>query len=366
MNPFAAVDPGDDHDPAIQALEESPQFVSQLTELWRNFLIVVAVPDEPGTRRVLKMSFESQITFRRPRDPFRRLLQSLGWRSWRLDVFIGGRGGSHHLEVAAPAGVDIVQISARPVDADNTSHNITVQGGAPHVHIRVPARQRSRYRATIRVRVSRPGWLASCWLAGMVIAGVLVLGRLKITALFAAPGGGAQAQADTAATLLLALLAVVATMLIGPGGHPLASRLLLVTRLLILTDSAAILVGVGDLVLHTSPHPPTALWSALAWASAIIAFLLTLSLLLPKGPHRKEAQTERAAAETQPRAAARPAGSGLDGGGLHIPAADGYHYGDDNPWGPQDRTALVAELRRVELALAGRVTPTGEQLRSPS
>lgn len=380
MNPFATADTGDGRDPAIPALEESTQFVSQLTELWRNFLIIGAVADQPGTRRVLKLSFESQITFRRPRDWFRRLVQSLGWRSWRLDVFIGGRGGSHHLEVAAPAGVDIVQVSALPVDPDDTSHKITAQGGAPHVHIRVPARQRSRYRATIRVRVSRPGWLTSCWLAGIVIAGVLVLGRLKITALFSAPGAGAQAQADTAATLLLALLAVVATMLIGPGGHPLASRLLMVTRMLILADSVAVLVGVGDLLLHTSPHPPTALWSALAWVSAVIAFLLTLSRLLPKGPRRKEAQTRRAARQLSRRALttaqqtrsfavtatgrvrntlAGTPGSGPDRGGLRIPAADGYHYGDDNPWGPEDRTALVAELRRVEQALTARATPAG-------
>jgi hypothetical protein len=46
--------------------------------------------------------------------------------------------------------------------------------------------------------------------------------------------------------------------------------------------------------------------------------------------------------------------SELDGGGLRIPAADGYHYGDDNPWGPEERAALVAELRRVELALIRR------------
>jgi hypothetical protein len=343
MNPFAAVDPGGGHDPAIVTLEESTLFISQLTELWRNFLIVAAVADAPGTRRVLKVSFESQITFRRPRDWFRRLVQSLGWRSWRLDVFIGGRGGSHHLEVAAPAGVDVVQISAQPVDADNAAHKITAHGGAPHVHIQVPARHRARYRATIRVRVSRPGWLTSSWLAGVVIAGVLVLGRLRIAALFSAPAAGAQAQADTAATLLLALLAVVATMLIGPGGHPLASRLLLVTRLLILADSGAVLVGVGDLVLHTSPHPPTALWSALAWVSVIVAFLLTLSRLLPAGPRRRETPTRKAVAGAPD--------SELDGGGLRIPAADGYHYGDDNPWGPEDRAALVAELRRVELAL---------------
>lgn len=104
-----------------------------------------------------------------------------------------------------------------------------------------------------------------------------------------------------------------------------------------------------------------------------------VSRLLPRGPHRKEAQTQRAARQLSRRAltaaqrtlslavnatawvrkaVARTPGSEPDGGGLHIPAADGYHYGDDNPWGPEDLTALVTELRRVELALTGRATPT--------
>jgi len=220
----------------------------------------------------------------------------------------------------------------------------------------------------------------------VVIAAVLVLGRLKVTALFLISGRAGQGEADTAATLLLALLAVVASLLVGPGAHPLASRLLLVTRLLILADSAAMLVGVGDLLLHTSPHPPVPLWSALAWVSAIVAALLTLSRLLPKGPRRRDLQALRTAAEAQlgrraltwsagtrtravtwvRKEVARTPDSERDRGGLSIPAADGYHYGDDNPWGPEERAALVAELRRVERALSARARPASREPQGPA
>jgi hypothetical protein len=30
-----------------------------------------------------------------------------------------------------------------------------------------------------------------------------------------------------------------------------------------------------------------------------------------------------------------------DGGSLHIPAADGYHYADDHPWDSDDQAALT-------------------------
>lgn len=113
----------------------------------------------------------------------------------------------------------------------------------------------------------------------------MVLGRFKLGTLFSeavAPG-----EAGTAATLLLALLGVFATWLIRPGEHPLAAKLLLAARLLILADVAAVLIDVGDLVLHISRHPPDGIWEVLAGVSVFVAALLTLSLLLPRS-HKPE------------------------------------------------------------------------------
>jgi hypothetical protein len=340
---------------AIERLRGDYVFRGQLTELWRNYIIVVAVSDPPGKRRIIKLAFESEVTFRKPKSIGLRLLQHLGWRSWRLDVYLGGRGGSHHLEVAAPPGVDIVQIRMRPAVPGQADEIAAADGGSPRVHIRVPSRQRARYRATILVRVSRPGWLTYCWLAGQVIFVVLLRGRIDIAVLFPASSSAAAAEAGTASTLLLGLLAVFATMLIGPGTHPLASRLLMAARFLILVDSAAILIAAGNLLLETpGQSSPAGDWSTLAWVSGIVAFLLTLTRLLPKAPRRKGrpsrlswAWITNLPARIRERRAA-PRGSRTDRGGVSIPAADGYHFGDDHPWSSADQTDLVTGLKRAQ------------------
>jgi hypothetical protein len=144
-----------------------------------------------------------------------------------------------------------------------------------------------RYRAAIFVRVSRTGWLTASWLVALVIGGVTIAGRFNLDSLY---GRNTSGEAGTAATLLLALLGVFATMLVGPMAHPLASRLLLLARLLIGVDVIVILVGVGDLVLHQAGHPaPVTLWTVLAVASAVVMGLMTISRVFPiaRPPHRE-------------------------------------------------------------------------------
>jgi hypothetical protein len=38
---------------------------------------------------------------------------------------------------------------------------------------------------------------------------------------------------------------------------------------------------------------------------------------------------------------------------LAIPAADGYHYSDENKWGEEEQHDLVCELRKAENAASG-------------
>ena len=292
-------------------------FRSRIKELAQNYVVHVGANTPVGSRRIIKLSYESEVRFARPKSRIRRLWQSLGWRAWQVDVLIGGSGGSHHLEVAAPPGVDIVGITADPVVQETQAAArrprrrrlgaralrlatiagwgellvwrpaaaFSVSGYAPHVHIHPPDAALLRYRAAIFVRVTRPGWLTQAWLVALVIAGVMGIGRFNLPTVYSANG-----EPGTAATLLLALLGVFATMLLHPGEHPLASRLLLVARLLIFTQVGAVLFGVGDLVLHNARHPvPVTLWTWLAVIAAAAAILFTVSWLLPVAlrPHRE-------------------------------------------------------------------------------
>jgi len=259
-------------------------FRSQLEELAQNFVVHVAVSSKPGVRRIVKLTSERSVSFWSRRGLWHRLWQTLGWRCWPLEVEMGGRGGSHHLEVATPAGVDVVRVRAvRTGQRTRAEVPLTFPGFSPHVPVWVPGKPPPRYRATIFVRVSRSGWLGASLLVAVVIALVMVLGSLNLRVLFGASAGALPGDAGTAATLLLALLGVIAIWLVRPGEHPLATRLLWLVRLLIFVDVADVLVGTGDLVLHrTTHHLPTVLWSSLAWIASAVAVMMVLSWLMPR------------------------------------------------------------------------------------
>ena len=343
----------DDVRNAVCQLMTDLSFRNLLEELAHNYIVHVAILAEPMDRRIIKMKSERRVTFWPPRKSrLRRLLQSLGWRCWPLDVLIGGGGGSHHLEVAAPTGVDIVRIVARPTYTDRHEPNAPVlrtSGFSPHVHIRIPATSPFRYRATIHVRTSRSGWLFASLLVGIVIAVVMVLGRLNLAALFKISAGAASAEAGTAATLLLALLGAVATWLTRPGEHPLASRLLLLVRGLMLLDVAAVLTGTGDLVLHQATSPgqfTTTLWSVLAYVATFIALMLSVSWLMPRKLLWRTGNRDRARlcftqrrSRQMTKSVAEP-----DRGALSIPAVDGYRYADRHPWTASDQSQLTDDL----------------------
>lgn len=305
--------------PLVYRLMASAIFRSRVEELTQNYVVHVGASTLPGSRRIIKLCYESQIRFARPRGRFHRLWQSLGWRAWQVDVLIGGRGGSHHLEVAAPPGVDVVGITAEPMiipagmaDPPRRSRRrsaharplitaawwrarvfwqpaaaYSVSGYAPRVHINPPGAAMVRYRAAIFVRVRRTGWLTQSWLVALVISAVVGEGRRYLPVVYSKTATG---EAGTAATLLLALLGVFATMLVRPGEHPLAARLLLLARLLILVHVAVVLIGVGNLVLHNPRHAvPVHLWTWLTIVAWAATGLFSLSWLLPVAlrPHRE-------------------------------------------------------------------------------
>ena len=284
-----------------------PRFRNQVEELSKNFLVHIGTTSKPGTRRIVKLTYESEIRFTPPEKMRARLRQLLGWRCWQVAVLIGGSGGSHHLQVAAPPGVDIVGITAIPLDPQDQKPpedkpqehkslwqrvsywdppaKAKVAGRSPNVQLSPPNGAYSRYQAAIYVRVSRPGWLTGSWLIALVIAGVMIAGWLNLPAVFST---GDQGQAGTAATLLLALLGVFATLLVGPGAHPLAARLLLAARFVIGADVLVILIAVGNLVLHQSHDPmPTVLWTCLSASSLVAGIMMTVSWFLPvaRRPH---------------------------------------------------------------------------------
>lgn len=167
-------------------------FRSQLQELARNFVVYVGVTAMPGARRIVKLARDRPTAYVRAATfwdrlaiRLRQLVQQFGLAQSAFDHYpVGGRGGSHHLEVIAPAGVDVVSITASPVtprmpgDPRPPEQPLIVVGGTPRVHIRIRA-ERAVYRATIFLRVSRPGWFTASALIAAVIAAVMIVGALE-------------------------------------------------------------------------------------------------------------------------------------------------------------------------------------------
>jgi hypothetical protein len=75
---------GEDIRPFAYRLMASANFRSRIEELAKNFVVHVGMKTPSGTRRIIKLGYESQVTFARPKGRFRRLWQSLGWRCWRI------------------------------------------------------------------------------------------------------------------------------------------------------------------------------------------------------------------------------------------------------------------------------------------
>jgi hypothetical protein len=280
------VEPNECRRCAAYQLMDNPDVRNLVEVLARDFVVCVAVTSPPGTRRIIKLAFEQKISFWTHNGRWRRLGQGLGLVCWPFDTLIGGRGGSHHLEVAAPPGIDVVRITTQPAIRRGPGPlPRQVRGLSPHVHTLVPATPPIRYRATTLVRTSRQGWLTASLLVAVVIAVMMAFGTADLSVLFPPPVKGHSADsavAGVAATLLLALLGVIAIWLVRPGEHPLASRLLEAVRILVLVDVVVVLVATGDLVLHkTTLQPPDALWLVLAWVSGAVAFLMILAWVFP-------------------------------------------------------------------------------------
>jgi hypothetical protein len=46
---------------------------------------------------------------------------------------------------------------------------------------------------------------------------------------------------------------------------------------------------------------------------------------------------------------------------VNVPAADGYHFGDDHPWGPEEQSSLIRMLKRVRKKFDEQKTAQGPE-----
>jgi len=125
-----------------------------------------------------------------------------------------GHSRSYHLQVVAPAGLEVRNLAVRTKDADFSQHDPPPDRG----HIHVGRLSKPGGPATVRFRVGRRGLLTQALVACTLIT-TLLWG-------FSLHSKTAENRADVAAPVLLLAPALLAAIAVRPGEHQIASRIL--------------------------------------------------------------------------------------------------------------------------------------------
>jgi hypothetical protein len=299
------------------ALYETSSFRALLHRFAGSFMLVVAIQDPPCTRRVLKFSYDEPLTLRyklqsstspsvqdsqtvpEPLDKELRLghprsiVAMLGWQPTRLrfPVPAAENCSSYHLEVEAPPDLRIAEASLlagrpRSEAADRPLSFDRVAGGFPKVDLHVADVPRgSVSQAQIALHVAREGWLSTAVVA--TLATTLLLWSLVAAVHWLTDRVfGSDTGSDAAVTVLTAVIGALATILVRPAEHKLASRMLMPLRMAAIV--AAALPFIASAVLLAAPPESSASRGIYILLAAISTplFLLLLTAWLIASPSR--------------------------------------------------------------------------------
>lgn len=213
-----------------------------------------------------------------------RIPGSLSWRPLEFEFEVGGfgRGFPHHLELVAPAGLEIQRTEVTgPASSTRSPRSRTLTTRA-HILFNQGVDLDSRTFVGLSLRPQRTGFLRGAFLSTLLVAAVMTL-----IALFPPEMGNSEPT-----SVLLALPGILALIVAGKGEHPLLSAMLLGLRSVVvgaaaLVFGAAFQLSGGIDPLCLSQWPPTGLdgcglrptwtWGAvLGW----LLFLITVPAMI--------------------------------------------------------------------------------------
>jgi hypothetical protein len=205
--------------------------------------------------------------------------------------------------VGVPDGVELVTTqlptiepgddALRPVASDTLSRR---RGGV----VATDVEPGSTASVAFLLRAARRGWLTSCLFAAVATAVVLWLGTFRLNA-FAGGNRATLTSPNLAATLLLAALGTLSSLLVRTGEHALATTLLRRLRVLTVITITLPFIAAGTLVIGPAGTARTAIWVATAVVATAIAAVVAVSYRLPRvssgpiGPDGQAASTAWAA-----------------------------------------------------------------------
>lgn len=278
----------------LRILDTKVEFDFILQRLTKNLLLLVPTEAEPGAR--LKICYSLDLPLERylqdPRGIWKRLCEQLGWRATSIDfpLTAAAETQSYNFEVEDPPGIDLYQAAivehrapreGRP--PDHILHDWRL-GGVTRLNLHACGVERSSaVVAHVDIEDSSEFWLQAFIITSFVLGVLLLTGSWQLPRMLEA-GGQPQGTNEVAATLLLFIAGVIATLLMRSDPRGLLRRMLKRLRQLATFTAAVPIVAVG--VLLYSPCGPLLRWAWLGCGLTVLlaGVLATLSYRLPKPP----------------------------------------------------------------------------------
>ena len=262
-----------------------------ILQLARRFVFFVEVGAQPGTRRIVKMSYQERVE-RDSSGQMARFLEGFGLRSFPTGFLTRGVFGadSYHAEIEVPTELVIktAELGRVLVYRSRTGMGITTEvlsreSGVHLAHLFAGGRERvdppdipsdavvDEMVGFIDLRLAlRPGLLWPPFVISLATTGILAAG-LALTA------EGVATRPEAAAAIIVVLPAVAAAYLV-PGEHHLVRRMYKALRLLVLCASGISFVAAATLALDLPHDVKVIWWKTLGGVSCTITVLLFAAL----------------------------------------------------------------------------------------
>ena len=268
-------------------LVSDPSFEMFLAEVKRGFLLAIEAPLNLGERRIFKFRFlEAYSLSRTEKDVRGTIDESLGWAPTQIELGVPsvGLGKSYHMEVNAPPGLNVSRLRLLAGRADRRSTQVSVAAGAKslqHAYLNDVGRGAQGV-AQISFRPARRGWLRATALSALLQAALFVLGAVWLAGGFGEIASIADALAESASnqgavSVVVAITAVLGTLLARPGEHALASDVLFGVRVLIVILGIVTFLGAAALAVLGEFRTLVAVWNSLTWTAVVLSLLILMT-----------------------------------------------------------------------------------------
>jgi hypothetical protein len=282
------------HPDRLWALLSEPTLNTLARGLATQFMLLTPMPvDRLHERRTLKFGYDDQ--YRPPAGletgerTLVRTLEALGWKATQYEFEVPGiaRAQRYQAEIIAPPTLQIVFSELRTYSERGGAATIVMRAGATDSQVAlqpaadVPAG--SQGVVVVGFQADRVGLIRVAPLLGAFIFAILVIGKARLDKI----------HEDAAATLLLAVPTLFAALIVRPGEHALARRLLIGTRTLVLITGLATFVAAASLTGGWSHQTQHTIWNWAAWVTLVATVLLVIEMLVNRhrshrGPREPE------------------------------------------------------------------------------